>query len=270
MRRRVSPESLAVLTAIASRSSGRPAVGVYRWFFGSRHAASAAATTCFRGREVRLAGPEADDVLPGRLERLRLGVDRQRGRRGHGRDPGEIRAPVTPAPVPVSVCWAMSAMIPYVTDTPDIRIPTNLLPGDGRFGAGPSKVRPEAVAALSAASGTFLGTSHRQKTVKSVVGSLRAGLDLAVLAARRVRGGARATAGPPASGTRPPSASSTPRASTSASASSPPSSRPPPRPPPTWAIPRSSPPRSARTRCRSPGTTSTSTHSPTTRPRPAS
>ena len=67
-------------------------------------------------------------------------------------------------------------MIPYVTDTPDIRIPANLLPADGRFGAGPSKVRPEAVEALAAASGTYLGTSHRQKTVKSVVGSLRAGL----------------------------------------------------------------------------------------------
>jgi phosphoserine aminotransferase len=67
-------------------------------------------------------------------------------------------------------------MIPYVTDSPDIRIPTSLLPADGRFGAGPSKVRPEAVAALAAASGTYLGTSHRQKTVKNVVGSLRAGL----------------------------------------------------------------------------------------------
>ena len=68
-------------------------------------------------------------------------------------------------------------MIPYVTDTPDIRIPANLLPADGRFGAGPSKVRPEAVEALAATAGTYLGTSHRQKTVKSVVGSLRAGLD---------------------------------------------------------------------------------------------
>ena len=67
-------------------------------------------------------------------------------------------------------------MIPYVTDSPDIRIPTSLLPADGRFGAGPSNVRPEAVAALAAASGTYLGTSHRQKTVKNVVGSLRAGL----------------------------------------------------------------------------------------------
>ncbi len=67
-------------------------------------------------------------------------------------------------------------MIPYVTDTPDIRIPASLLPSDGRFGAGPSKVRPEAVEALAAVSTTFLGTSHRQKTVKSVVGSLRQGL----------------------------------------------------------------------------------------------
>lgn len=70
----------------------------------------------------------------------------------------------------------MSAMIPYVTTSPDIRIPDSLLPSDGRFGAGPSKVRPAAVEALSAVSTTYLGTSHRQKTVKSVVGSLRSGL----------------------------------------------------------------------------------------------
>jgi phosphoserine aminotransferase len=67
-------------------------------------------------------------------------------------------------------------MIPYVTDTPDITIPASLLPADGRFGSGPSKVRPEAVADLAAAAGHYLGTSHRQKTVKSVVGSLREGL----------------------------------------------------------------------------------------------
>jgi phosphoserine aminotransferase len=67
-------------------------------------------------------------------------------------------------------------MIPYVTDIPDITIPPNLLPADGRFGSGPSKVRPEAVEALAAEAGRYLGTSHRQKTVKSVVGSLRQGL----------------------------------------------------------------------------------------------
>jgi phosphoserine aminotransferase len=67
-------------------------------------------------------------------------------------------------------------MISYVTDAPDITIPANLLPGDGRFGSGPSKVRTEAVDALAASAGRYLGTSHRQKTVKSVVGSLREGL----------------------------------------------------------------------------------------------
>ena len=67
-------------------------------------------------------------------------------------------------------------MIPYVTGVPDITIPAHLLPGDGRFGSGPSKVRPRAVEALAASAGRYLGTSHRQKTVKSVVGSLRQGL----------------------------------------------------------------------------------------------
>jgi len=59
---------------------------------------------------------------------------------------------------------------------PRITIPADLLPRDGRFGAGPSKVRPEQVDALSAASRTVLGTSHRQPPVKNLVGSVRAGL----------------------------------------------------------------------------------------------
>ncbi len=58
----------------------------------------------------------------------------------------------------------------------EIHIPTELLPADGRFGAGPSKVRVEQVTALSEVWQSFLGTSHRQKTVKSEVGRLRAGL----------------------------------------------------------------------------------------------
>jgi phosphoserine aminotransferase len=62
-----------------------------------------------------------------------------------------------------------------VSDT-SITIPANLLPKDGRFGAGPSKVRPEQMAALSAASATLLGTSHRQAPVKNLVGSIRNGL----------------------------------------------------------------------------------------------
>jgi phosphoserine aminotransferase len=59
---------------------------------------------------------------------------------------------------------------------PQIRIPADLLPSDGRFGCGPSKVRPEAVAALAKAGRSYLGTSHRQPTVKSLVGRVREGL----------------------------------------------------------------------------------------------
>ncbi|MDZ4090341.1 MAG: phosphoserine transaminase [Arthrobacter sp.] len=61
-----------------------------------------------------------------------------------------------------------------MSDT-SITIPANLLPKDGRFGAGPSKVRPEQMEALAAAS-KLLGTSHRQAPVKNLVGSVRNGL----------------------------------------------------------------------------------------------
>ena len=60
--------------------------------------------------------------------------------------------------------------------TDEILIPADLLPADGRFGSGPSKVRREQVSGLLDVAGTYLGTSHRQKTVKSQVGRLRAGL----------------------------------------------------------------------------------------------
>jgi len=60
--------------------------------------------------------------------------------------------------------------------TPDIVIPDDLLPADGRFGSGPSKVRPEGVGALIRAAPSYLGTSHRQAGVRSVVGRLRDGV----------------------------------------------------------------------------------------------
>jgi phosphoserine aminotransferase len=64
-----------------------------------------------------------------------------------------------------------------VTDaTEKIEIPADLLPSDGRFGAGPSKVRPESVSALAATGTSFLGTSHRRPGVRKVVGQVRAGL----------------------------------------------------------------------------------------------
>ena len=61
-------------------------------------------------------------------------------------------------------------------DPATIVIPAELLPADGRFGCGPSKVRPEQIEALVAAADTVLGTSHRQPAVKNVVGSVRSGL----------------------------------------------------------------------------------------------
>ncbi|WP_055427626.1 phosphoserine transaminase [Bifidobacterium aesculapii] len=60
--------------------------------------------------------------------------------------------------------------------TNSVNIPKNLLPEDGRFGSGPSKIRPEQVAALDAGATTLLGTSHRQTPVRQLVGSIREGL----------------------------------------------------------------------------------------------
>jgi phosphoserine aminotransferase len=57
-----------------------------------------------------------------------------------------------------------------------IIIPAEIKPKDGRFGCGPSKIRPEALAALSASGNSILGTSHRQKPVKNVVKRVREGL----------------------------------------------------------------------------------------------
>ncbi len=58
----------------------------------------------------------------------------------------------------------------------EIRIPSDLLPADGRFGCGPSRVRQEASDALHAVAKTWLGTSHRQAPVKTLVGTVRSGL----------------------------------------------------------------------------------------------
>ena len=61
-----------------------------------------------------------------------------------------------------------------MTDT--ITIPDHLKPADGRFGAGPSKVRVEALQALAATGSSLLGTSHRQAPVKNLVGRVREGI----------------------------------------------------------------------------------------------
>ncbi len=55
-------------------------------------------------------------------------------------------------------------------------IPDQIKPQDGRFGSGPSRLRPEQLAALAASGSSVMGTSHRQKPVKQLVGRVRAGL----------------------------------------------------------------------------------------------
>ncbi|MCW2134741.1 phosphoserine transaminase [Arthrobacter sp. VKM Ac-2550] len=63
-----------------------------------------------------------------------------------------------------------------MSDNQSISIPADLLPQDGRFGAGPSKIRSEQIDAVVAAGRDLLGTSHRQAPVKNLVGSVREGL----------------------------------------------------------------------------------------------
>jgi hypothetical protein len=63
-----------------------------------------------------------------------------------------------------------------MADISQLTIPAELKPVDGRFGCGPSKVRPEQLAALSAGAAELFGTSHRQAPVKNLVGRVRSGL----------------------------------------------------------------------------------------------
>jgi phosphoserine aminotransferase len=76
--------------------------------------------------------------------------------------------------------WARSSIrpaeTPAVNATSTLEIPQDMRPADGRFGCGPSKVRPEQLAHLAAEGAAVMGTSHRQAPVKALVGRVRAGL----------------------------------------------------------------------------------------------
>jgi phosphoserine aminotransferase len=63
-----------------------------------------------------------------------------------------------------------------MADIPVLAIPADIKPADGRFGCGPSKVRPEQLTALSTSAAALFGTSHRQPPVKNLVGRVRDGL----------------------------------------------------------------------------------------------
>src|ERR671914_1600183 len=63
-----------------------------------------------------------------------------------------------------------------MSSTATLEIPQDLKPADGRFGCGPSKVRPEALATLASEGASVMGTSHRQGPVKALVGRVREGV----------------------------------------------------------------------------------------------
>jgi phosphoserine aminotransferase len=63
-----------------------------------------------------------------------------------------------------------------MTQTTHVEIPADLKPADGRFGSGPSRVRPAQLEHLAGAGAATMGTSHRQKPVKALVGRVREGI----------------------------------------------------------------------------------------------
>jgi phosphoserine aminotransferase len=63
-----------------------------------------------------------------------------------------------------------------MTTSTQLEIPAALRPSDGRFGCGPSKIRADQLARLAGESAALMGTSHRQKPVKELVGRVRSGL----------------------------------------------------------------------------------------------
>jgi phosphoserine aminotransferase len=88
-----------------------------------------------------------------------------------GRTPLDQRSGIS-TPVRIGVNPFRVCQTPAVS-TPDITIPAELLPSDGRFGCGPSKVRPDAVRSLAERATDYMGTSHRRDTVRFVVAELR-------------------------------------------------------------------------------------------------
>src|SRR3954452_9463883 len=103
-----------------------------------------------------------------------------RGRSGPRRlDSISLRAALAPPDVPPAASLDSPASALQATMTTEAiqktKIPADLLPHDGRFGCGPSKVRPEALEALGGRS-DLIGTSHRQAPVRGLVASVQRGL----------------------------------------------------------------------------------------------
>ena len=83
---------------------------------------------------------------------------------------------VTPITCPTGWNVGLGRVTNLVNMADQLTIPDNIKPSDGRFGSGPSKVRPEQLQALSTSAAALFGTSHRQAPVKDLVGRVRTGL----------------------------------------------------------------------------------------------
>src|SRR5690242_13324795 len=81
--------------------------------------------------------------------------------------PASFESAPSPFPGPTP---GLCAPLWFHEDVSDVTIPAELKPHDGRFGSGPSKVRPEQVDYLGSIARTVLGTSHRQAPVRALVG----------------------------------------------------------------------------------------------------
>src|SRR6056297_603344 len=182
------PESRMVLSAMACFRSGRPPAGEYLWFFGSRQAAAAASTMWAGVGKSGSPAPKPITFSPAACNALALASTARVAEGAIAESRSEVR--FTSASLPQLLAlpngnWASIGRCirpasrhagAVSVDPSTIAIPADLLPADGRFGCGPSKVRPEQLDALVAAGDTVLGTSHRKPAVKDLVGSVRSGL----------------------------------------------------------------------------------------------
>lgn len=92
------------------------------------------------------------------------------------RPPDRPRRPARWGPRPGQRTTRSGRLITLVSMADQLEIPADIKPRDGRFGCGPSKVRPEQLEALTTTAAPLFGTSHRQAPVKNLVGRLRKGL----------------------------------------------------------------------------------------------
>ena len=121
------------------------------------------------GGEVGLARSVTDDLMAGGPQGLGLRGDGHGGRFGHRFDSLRYSCHY------VLRIGSWDGTIDMTTDI-SIRIPAHLLPEDGRFGCGPTRVRQGALDSLAAAGTSYMGTSHRRPTVRRMVGRVREGL----------------------------------------------------------------------------------------------